>query len=147
MKRQADTEQWPIFLDKISWVAGVLDAAGVFQVRVRDGEPFAAAIRVREKEVAGALKSAIGGAIAADGRWFCPAMEQLALLEKVMPYLRIKIDSASEIYRFRLLSPRRAIGWELTPAVREFRRRLLTRAGGGGTLGGRAEGGPEGGSQ
>jgi hypothetical protein len=130
VKRQADTEQWPVFLDRLSWGAGVLDAVGAFRVREREGDPYATTIKVRNRAIAGALLLALGGAIGEEGYWYCPAREQLVLLEKIIPYLRVNVDTASAIYRLRLVSPKRMVGWVLTPAVRRFRKGLTSPAGG-----------------
>lgn len=130
LKRQADTTlNWPVFMDPLSWAAGVLDSAGVFTLRERDGTPYAATVRMYNRAVAASLRDVVGGRIEKHGTWYCPAHEQEALLDKLIPYMRTNIDAASAIYRFRLLSPKRAIGWTVTPAIKSFRRRLTSPTG------------------
>jgi len=110
----------------LSWVAGALDAAGVFRLRVgRDGAVIGADVFVAgvSQDVARRLLDALGGAYDERRRvWVLTAQEQEKSVAKVLPFMhdKARVRKARRVLMFRSTqAPGR-----VSPEVRELRREI-----------------------
>ena len=55
---------------------------------------------------------------------FVPAYDQERVLSALLPYMRGPVEEASKVYKFRITSPRRRVGWKVTTPIKAYRRRL-----------------------
>lgn len=126
--------QNPAHVNPMSWTAGVLDTAGRFRFRLRDGMPFATLVWVTcGRDVGERLTDHLGVGQWRKGKWEVSAKEQMGFLAEVIPYLRVQHMAASRVYQWRLTTPGRRSEKVIAPQVAKFRRSLVVDVGKTGT--------------
>ncbi len=118
----------PTWFSLLSWLAGVLDVKGCFNLRRNpEGVAFAAVVRVYcDAEFAQLLVDRLATGRVTQAGWEVPAHEQEDLLRRVLPYMQDPRQRhlAGLVYKFRFTQPRRKVGWNLSPQHRAYRKRL-----------------------
>lgn len=115
----------PAHVNKLSWVAGVLDVSGRFRFRMHKEQPYATLVWVTcEQAVGEKLTDVLGLGQWENGKWMVSAIEQGKLLGRIIPYMQTQQVRAGRIYQWRLTSDKRRESWKLVNAVKKFRRLL-----------------------
>lgn len=131
-RRRQPSYKTSLFVDRASWIAGVLDAAGQFDLwqssetgrwswRVAIAVERATAVRF--EQLAGVSLRRIGA-----GRYVVKAAEAIALLSRAMPYMFCLHEEAGVVYRYLITRPTgKGMRGPMTKAIAEYRGKLLVR--------------------
>jgi len=123
-----------ILIDPDSWLAGVMDAGGTFDLwrSGKDGRwCWRVGVRLNNDQAAAkfALLSSVKLRRIGVNRYVIPSKDALPLLNKVMPRMFCLHEEAGVVYRFLLtrVGARRGMRGALTTAVDRYRDRMVTR--------------------
>jgi len=119
------------FIDPDSWLAGVLDACGAFNLWESRGGRWSWRVALTMNENAATQFERLSRAkLRRIGvcRYTVTATDALPLLSRVMPYMITLHEEAGVVYRYLLTRPgKQGMRGAMTKAVAKYRKEMVTR--------------------